>query len=368
MLQTTRDFLEVFKAETSWHQLNFYLNYIRNFGDREDAEALLDLYLQEPDSLFSDRLMEAIQQLGDIQTAERLFQEVVQKNLVRDRELASCYLDRYYGNVFTCLAYLGYEAIEPILYQRLEQEDHLTADDCLALLHFPCTGYEELIREKILKYKNKNLFPEYLPMLASKVPDPDLPDILYEWGTKWASTDCNGGLILGIALYGEKERDRFHNLLWDSCWEAHMGSSGSIYWTEIGLKYLGITFQELFAEIKKAYQSGCSQEDLQYRVDVLYELLKQRLRDGVMPLRFIKQPEETYEDIYHALFDQSYDESIIGWVSRKLEVQDYLYFYELEEQLLLKMEQTFWTKAFQKERLDGNMLSSKSSGIDGFQT
>ncbi|MBA4494344.1 hypothetical protein ACFO25_05330 [Paenactinomyces guangxiensis] len=340
MLQVTRDLIQlVHSGEKKFHKIDFSLSFIGNYGEVEDAEALLDLYLEKPDGMYGIELLEVIQQIGNLHTAQRLFKHAVEGKRVRRG---------YYGNIFNCLAYLGYKPVESILYHLLEQEDELDVDQCLALLHFPCTGYEKRIRRKILQYKDKNLFPEFLPILACRVPDPDLPDILYEWGTKWASPDCNGGLILGLSLYGEQERERFKKILWDRRWEAHGRSTGSIYWTILGMQYLGMTFDELYEDIRKAQETGCNPEDLDYRVWVLEELLEFRITTATPPpLRFVQPFLETYEDLYDMFFDYSndhYEHSIIEWVDRNVEDKEYLDFRGLKKLLLSRMEQEFWKK------------------------
>jgi hypothetical protein len=61
-----------------------------------------------------------------------------------------------------------------------------------------------------------------------KTGDPAWLGRLVEWGEGAASTDCNGGLILGIALPGDDSaRAAFSLLLWNPRWEAYGGGTGS---------------------------------------------------------------------------------------------------------------------------------------------
>lgn len=328
MLRATIDLLDRFRKRPDSHRVRALLSFIEDYGDEEDAEALLDLYLNHPEAY---ELLSPIRKLGSTETAERLFNRCMENRRVKAKFL---------GDVFTSLAYMGYQPVEEVLYQCLLKEEPLGSDECVALLHFSCADYEAAIREKILKYKNQNLFPEFHPLLASKVPDPDLPDLLYHWGTHWASVDCNGGLVLGLALYGEPERERFKQILWDDRWEAHGSATGTIRWTYIGMQYLGITFRELFREIQAAAKKGVDEEAIRYHLFVLKDLLELRIHWTDLPLRFAS-PLGTCEEIYQTLFDwsENRDDNIIDWVSDNVENREYLDLYQTKELLCMKMEQ-----------------------------
>lgn len=322
MLQATKDLLDYCRQSVPFGlRVKAYLSFIEDYGGEEDAEALLDLYLTHPRAF---QLLPTLQKVGSTKTAERLFAHCIENYRVKE--------EFYLGDVFTALAYMGYQPVEEVLYHRLQHEECLDSDECVALLHFSCTGYEAIIREKILKYKNQHLFPEFHPLLASKVPDPDLPDLLYHWGTYWASVDCNGGLVLGLALYGESERDRFKQILWDSSWEANGTSTGTIYWTFTGMQYLGITFQELFQEIKASVEEGMEEGEISHRLYVLRDLLEHRIHPYTdLPLRFVSM-QETCEEIYEAL------DNFIEWLAYN-GIEGYSDFFGTKELFHMKVEQ-----------------------------
>ncbi|MBO2532005.1 MAG: hypothetical protein CW342_03820 [Thermoactinomycetaceae bacterium] len=321
MLKVTRDLMDLCRQRRpDGPRVEVYLSFIEDYGGEEDAEALLDLYLMYPDAF---RLLSTLRKIGGEESAERLFARCVENHRVKEG---------FVGDVFTTLAHMGYQPVEEVLYHRLRHEQCLDRDECVALLHFSCAGHEAVIREKILKYKNQHLFPEFHPLLASKIPDPDLPDLIYHWGTHRASTDCNGGLVLGLALYGGSERDRFKQILWDPRWEANGVSTGTIHWTFTGMQYLGITFRELFQEIKASAEEGTDEEEMGYRLFVLGDLLEHRIHASAeLPLRFVCM-RESCKQIYDDL------ENFIEWLICN-EKEGYSDFYRAKDLLRMKLEQ-----------------------------
>ncbi|SFI84102.1 hypothetical protein [Thermoflavimicrobium dichotomicum] len=340
MLQTTKDLIQLFHSQDAntpdYQVVRAYVRFIERYGSVADVEPLFDLYLEDPTDLRRQYLLEPIRIHGDDTMAEKMFQACFEDGQLKEE---------MYGGIFHCLGYLGYEPVKPILYQLLEQGGHaLGLDECLGLLHFSCEGYEEKIAQEIRNCLGKNLFPEFVPSLLCKVPDPALIDEVYESGGYWASTDCNGGMVLGIALCGEKERNRFKSILWDERWEAESSSTGTRTWAFVGMQHQQITFRELFEDIKEAQKQGCSQRELKHRLYVLLSMLEMKIFYDYRPLKFGKSPDESYQDIYLSLFDWSTphkDDSIIGWISDYIEDRDYIQreFYQLRDHLELKLEQ-----------------------------
>jgi hypothetical protein len=65
---------------------------------------------------------------------------------------------------------------------------------------------------------------KYPAGVATKLDDPSWVDKLVAWGEGPASADCNGGLILGLALLGG--RAEFIMALWNPRWEAYGPGTG----------------------------------------------------------------------------------------------------------------------------------------------
>jgi hypothetical protein len=64
---------------------------------------------------------------------------------------------------------------------------------------------------------NQNIFPEFLPALICKLPEKEIElEQLYQWGEKFASTDCNAGIILGFSLCGDEGKIYFKKALLES--------------------------------------------------------------------------------------------------------------------------------------------------------
>lgn len=113
----------------------------------------------------------------------------------------------------------------------------------------------------------KHLFNEFVPALSFKTKREELIEELYQWGSETASVDCNAGILLGIALYGEKTRRLFKKILWDRCWEAFSSSTGTGYWAFVGMQHLQISFAELYKEIKEASQQSRTGREITISID-----------------------------------------------------------------------------------------------------
>ncbi|KPE51886.1 hypothetical protein [Chryseobacterium indologenes] len=188
--------------------------------------------------------------------------------------------------------------VKPILADYLfgnreETDYYISRSAALGLLNFDCTEYQKEIEAEIEKCYGKNVFPEFVPALVGKLEAPHaILDKLFELGNQFASTDCNAGIVLGFSLCGEQGRTYFRKILFDRNWEVDSTATGTIHFAYQGLKNLGITFKDLYLEIKMI--SG--EENPEYALDVFFALLERKF-DDVAPA-----PEESFADIYTTLF------------------------------------------------------------------
>ncbi len=175
---------------------------IREHGGIDDALALLPVFLAAPAR--RAWLLPAISDLGDARLALSLLEACVVDGRLRD-DLPS-----------ELLYVLGrFGLAEAMLWHYAQSSDYyLVRDACLGLLHLPCKSLP--IADAIAAHEGKPLFPEFLHCLAVKTGDRSWIARLLAWGA-YASTDCNGGLALGIAMFGD--RAAFHALLWNPDWE-----------------------------------------------------------------------------------------------------------------------------------------------------
>ncbi|WP_143085192.1 hypothetical protein [Planifilum fulgidum] len=98
------------------------------------------------------------------------------------------------------------------------------------------------------------------------------------------------------------------------------------------MQYLGITFRELFQEIKASAEEGTDEEEMGYRLFVLGDLLEHRIHASAeLPLRFVRM-RESCEQIYDDL------ENFIEWLICN-EKEGYSDFYRAKDLLRMKLEQ-----------------------------
>jgi hypothetical protein len=235
VIQSTRTLLEQLAGGVAFDDREAWMHVIRRYGTAADAEALLDAFLVAP----AERgwLLPIVQKRGTAATAARLFAMCADGDRLREGTPE---------DVLHCLGYLGHEPAETLLWRYATEGDHYESQSaCLGLLDLPCRGLE--VAAAIAAHEGKNLFPEFLPALAVKTGDPLWVPRLVRWGQDGASTDCNGGLLLGIAMLGA--RDDFLAVLRDPRWEADATATGSRTWAWAGTRVLGMGLEELQREL-----------------------------------------------------------------------------------------------------------------------
>lgn len=206
-------------------------------GDRDDHDALLERMLVAPDHAIGWALMA----LGTRETGERLLDAFVAGD--RLKEGAPDVL-------LQALGYLGVEAAEPALWAAVTDGDHAANRSAsLGLAQLPCVGREGAIADAIRACHGRALFAEFTPVLACKVGDPDLLAPLFAPGAP-TSTDCFGGVLLGLALQGA--RSTFEALLFDPYWEATDRGTGNLGCCWIAVRILGLSIRRLLGARRDA--------------------------------------------------------------------------------------------------------------------
>jgi hypothetical protein len=199
-------------------------------GGPDDVAALLVRMLAAPDELVCWALMAR----GTRDIGEQLYKKFIERGALRGGVPEV---------VLHALGYLGVAEAEPVLWTAAHAPDHYVHQSaCLGLVDLPCVGREGAIADAIRACHGRNLFGEFWPALAGKVGDPSLIAPFLADGSP-ISTDCFGGVLLGIASLGE--RDMFERVLFDPFWEAVDGPTGNRRWCDLGVRTLGLSICQL---------------------------------------------------------------------------------------------------------------------------
>ena len=348
MISATASLLELYKNDKN-HQRklelkNAYARAITQYGSYEDVKILLPVFIEATEQ--RDELIEPLMVHGDILTAKALFKACFKKEQLRSGVPE---------DILHCLGYLGYLPAQPLLFEYAKSEDYyLSKAACMGLLNLPCDGLERKIEREIKKCYGKHLFPEFLPALAIKTKNESLLQELFQLGQTTTSTNCNSGIILGIALYGEQGFDWFKKILWNPDWDTVNSSTGARFSLYIGTQILGIRLVELYLELKKRHTSNLiSNFQQKHDFNIIISLLDLQIVCPRIGLRFVPELNESYTQLYIDLFtcsDPNHDDSIIGLASQTFgyghDIVSKLY--EIEKRLLLRMEQEIKIQQIQR--------------------
>jgi hypothetical protein len=274
MLKTTLQLKSYLNSDNSKRDgiiIDSLANTILKCGTKKDALFLLENYLENPFDFDHRYLLKIFRKFGDVLFAEKIFMAVIKDNKLdedADPEIMELIGDLKYEPVKKILAYY--------LFEQMESDYYFQAHAARGLLNFDCKEYQQQIKDAIKRCYNKNLFPEFIPALICKLSDRNsYLEPLYELGNEFASTDCNGGILLGFSLCKEEGEHYFRKALFNPNWEILSGGTGSIYFAYQGLKNLNIPFTDLYLEIRKIN----TKNELEYALQVLFSLFDQRVKD-----------------------------------------------------------------------------------------
>ena len=298
MLKTTIELIKYLKLDESEKEATIVGSLVYSIlkcGDKSDADAILNQYLTNPYDFYHSFLLPVFKKFGDDSFAEQIFNVFISQNKLNENADS---------NILEVLGHLKYGPIKPILADYVFENtdlDYVTADAALGLMNFDCAEYQNDIETAIDKCYGKNLFPEFVPALVCKLKNRNsILEKLYELGNEYASTDCNGGIILGFSLCGEEGKHYFRKALFNQNWETDSTSTGTVHFTYDGLKNLGITFKELYHEIKLVSDT----EKIKYCLYVFFALLQTKIDDIEI------NKNERFADIHTALFKWKTDKKI----------------------------------------------------------
>lgn len=195
-------------------------------GGAEDLEAVLERMLVAP----SDALCRPLMALGTRETGERLLRAFVVGDALRADAP---------DELLHALGYLVVVEAEPALWTAAREQEHSRhRSACLGLVDLPCEGREAAIADEIRGCHGHNLFGEFWPALAGKVGDPELVAPLFAADAN-TSTDCFGGVLLGLALLDQREV--FERVLFDPTWEATDSATGNLRSCGLAVRILGLS-------------------------------------------------------------------------------------------------------------------------------
>lgn len=331
VLRVTRELLDRYESAppaVRWRWESTAVDVILRHGSLRDARALLPRFLDEPEA--HRRLVPIFAQHGDASMAGPLLAACTDAGQLREGMPAE---------VLHAVGLLGYEPAEPMLWDHVEGPYDVSLNACVGLLHLPCRGLRTEIAQALRRHQGAGLFPEFLPVLATKTGDPSWLGRLVAWGENGASTDCNGGLILGIALHGD--RAEFARLLWNPRWEAYGAGTGSNRWAFAGARVLGLSMADLYADLVARLGSDAGAEEKRHCLETFTALLGHWASRPWLGLNAAPEPTETCDMLLDLLFEWSTpdrDDSLIGLASGVLDHGDRLLsrVYELENELRIR--------------------------------
>ncbi|MDQ0050849.1 hypothetical protein J2T18_005192 [Paenibacillus polymyxa] len=314
--------------------ISAYTDVVAQYGTMEDAWELYRLFVEDPHHYIRGLLLQPIMRCGDVTLAQDMYERYV-RNQTSPEHIPN--------GVLYVLGYLGYvEATADLVALVNGPYGAMSVDACLGLVHLPCEPYREKLTAELEKALDQNLFNEFLPLLSFKCTTEDIISRLVHWGEQHASVDCNAGIIAGIALFGEGQKETIRSILWNPFWEAHGTATGSCVWSYFAMQHVGLTFRELIQDIKSYDASKEDVQALEYRLDVLYEMLELKLSYTARPIRFARSNEESFGQLYSDLFSWSnehHDDSMIGWMNEQLGGEHRLLerYYELRKRVEIEM-------------------------------
>ncbi|MDY7993789.1 hypothetical protein UY286_24300 [Paenibacillus polymyxa] len=314
--------------------ISAYTDVVAQYGTVEDARELYRLFVEDPHHYIRGLLLQPIMRCGDVTLAQDMYERYVQKQASPEH---------IPDGVLYALGYLGYvEAAADLVALVNGPYGAVSVDACLGLVHLPCEPYREKLAAELEKALDQNLFNEFLPLLSFKCTTEDMIPRLVHWGEQHASVDCNAGIIAGIALFGEGQKETIRSILWNPFWEAHGTATGSCVWSYFAMQHVGLTFRELVQDIKSYDAAIEDVQALEYRLDVLYEMLELKLSYTARPIRFARSNEESFGQLYSDLFSWStehHDDSLMGWMTERLGYRHQLLdqYHELRKRVEIKM-------------------------------
>ena len=301
MLRATKALLEILArdaelkyASSARVTADVLCDIVLRFGSRDDADALLPVFLANPMHL----TLPILQIHGSPETGRRLFEAMVTVDGLRD----GCSAD-----VLQAIGYLGYEPATSTLWMYAREAAHAESRAaCLGLLDLPCNGIRCEISETFRSLRSKTLFQEFLPTVAVKAQDPKLLTLLMELAED-TSSDYIGGVLVGVAAFGAPAVGHFQRFLREKRWEAFSEPTGTASALEMGFYGLGLRVTELFDGIRADLERGADHAEIHYRLNCMFALLPwNTISTDILTgcPRLLLSRSEPLADIYDKLFGE----------------------------------------------------------------
>ncbi|MBX4148992.1 hypothetical protein [Paenibacillus lautus] len=289
------------------------------YGDRNDAAALFRLFAEEPSDYKRSLLLDPIMRCGDQELAEDIARVCFDGKKLKENMP---------GDILHVLGYLDHDRMMDYMVASITANDwYLSKAACIGLMHLPCERYAEIFADELERVYGQPLFPEFLPALCFKFTDARMVPRLMEWGEQ-ASTDCNAGLILGIAAFGRSQQAKVRRILMEPKWEMDATGTGSHWWGYMSMQMSEVTFSQLISHMKDRMPLDLHKNEtlegeafIVHSLQVLHDLMEVKLSDDLHPLRFAATNNERFSDLYAQLFQWSNeyeDDSMIGRIQHVL--------------------------------------------------
>ncbi len=242
---------------------------IARLGGSEDEAAVRARFLD--DMTGRPELLSVLFALGTDETAAALFEAA----FVGGKPVADVPDD-----VLRCIGRLGHApALRPLWeIARGARWSSAANAACLGLLDLDLSPVAGEVVEAVLALRGLPLVNENLPMLAARIGRPEMLDVLLAMG-RHVSTDCNGGLILGVALFGEAGRPSFETILADADWEAAHAGAFALY---AGARHLGIDIATLCRRLRFG-RDGLRRSQVAALLDSTLAMIGVHVADPLLP-------------------------------------------------------------------------------------
>ncbi|MDO4877897.1 MAG: hypothetical protein Q3966_01195 [Neisseria sp.] len=246
-----------------------YTRAIGQCGGRDDADFLLDICCR-PDklqnSLIFSSVLQAVMALDARHAAPVLYRLLDEGSL--DDECRCALLE--------VLAAAAYPPVKKVLAETVfygDKEDYYLQAACsLGLLNFDCAEYQHEIQTALESCYGKTLFPEYTPVLAARLDNPQRRAAalaaLYELG-EFCSTDCNGGIVRAFALCGGEGEPYFRRAVSDPSWECDNTGTGTLADTHFGM----MSLRWPLADLARLARSAGDEEGRDHFARLIIQLL-----------------------------------------------------------------------------------------------
>lgn len=289
------------------------------YGDRDDAAALFRQFAEEPSDYKRSLLLDPIMRCGDQKLAEEIAHVCFDGKKLKENMP---------GDMLHVLGYMGYDRMMDYMVECITANDwYLSKAACIGLMHLPCERYGEILADEMERVYGQPLFSEFLPALSFKFTDTRIVPRLMEWG-ELASSDCNAGLILGIAAFGRSQQAQIRRILMEPKWEMYASGTGSHWWGYMSMQMSEVTFSQLISDMKDRMPLDLQQGEtleaeslIVHRLQVLHDLMDVKLSADLHPLRFAATNDELFSDLYAQLFQWSNeyeDDSVTGRIQHVL--------------------------------------------------